>query len=338
MKTLTFVVPCYNSQDYMHRCIDSLLPGGNDVEIIIVNDGSSDKTQAIAEEYQREYSGIVRAVNQQNKGHGGAVNAGIREASGIYIKIVDSDDWVDTEAYLKILDALKGFSEKDIQVDMLISNFVYEKEGKRHKKIMRYTGTLPENEVFSWEQAGKFRKGQYILMHSVIYRTQMLRESGLCLPEHTFYVDNLYAFVPLPYVKTLYYLNEDFYRYYIGRADQSVNESIMIKRIDQQLKVNRLMLESFKPEKITDKSLRRYMLNYLEIITIVSSVLLIRSGTEENLEKMRELWDFIKNGNSAVYRRLRRGLMGRFIHLPGKTGRKVTVFAYRITQKIVGFN
>jgi glycosyltransferase involved in cell wall biosynthesis len=338
MKTLTFVVPCYNSQDYMHRCIDSLLPGGNDVEIIIVNDGSSDKTQAIAEEYQREYSGIVRAVNQQNKGHGGAVNAGIREASGIYIKIVDSDDWVDTEAYLKILDALKGFSEKDIQVDMLISNFVYEKEGKRHKKIMRYTGTLPENEVFSWEQAGKFRKGQYILMHSVIYRTQMLRESGLCLPEHTFYVDNLYAFVPLPYVKTLYYLNEDFYRYYIGRADQSVNESIMIKRIDQQLKVNRFMLESFKPEKITDKSLRRYMLNYLEIITIVSSVLLIRSGTEENLEKMRELWDFIKNGNSAVYRRLRRGLMGRFIHLPGKTGRKVTVFAYRITQKIVGFN
>lgn len=338
MKTLTFVVPCYNSQDYMRRCIDSLLPGGNDVEIIIVNDGSSDKTQVIAEEYQREYSGIVRAVNQQNKGHGGAVNAGIREASGIYIKIVDSDDWVDTEAYLKILDALKGFSEKDIQVDMLISNFVYEKEGKRHKKIMRYTGTLPENEVFSWEQAGKFRKGQYILMHSVIYRTQMLRESGLCLPEHTFYVDNLYAFVPLPYVKTLYYLNEDFYRYYIGRADQSVNESIMIKRIDQQLKVNRFMLESFKPEKITDKSLRRYMLNYLEIITIVSSVLLIRSGTEENLEKMRELWNTIKNCNSTVYRRLRRGLMGRFIHLPGKTGRKVTVFAYRITQKIVGFN
>jgi hypothetical protein len=166
----------------------------------------------------------------------------------------------------------------------------------------------------------------------------MLRESGLCLPEHTFYVDNLYAFVPLPYVKTLYYMNEDFYRYYIGRADQSVNESIMIKRIDQQLKVNRLMLESFNPERITNKSLRRYMLNYLEIITIVSSVLLIRSGTEEDLGKMRELWNTIKNGNSTVYRRLRRGLMGRFIHLPGKTGRKVTVFAYRITQKIVGFN
>ncbi len=338
MKTLTFVVPCYNSQDYMRRCIDSLLPGGEDVEIIIVNDGSSDQTQMIAEEYQKEYNGIVRAVNQPNKGHGGAVNTGIREASGRYVKIVDSDDWVDGEAYLKILNALKGFCEKEIQVDMLISNFVYEKEGKRHKKTMRYVGTLPENEVFSWEQAGRFRKGQYILMHSVIYRTQMLRESGLCLPEHTFYVDNLYAFVPLPYVKTLYYLNEDFYRYYIGRSDQSVNESVMIKRIDQQLKVNRLMLESFKPEKIADKVLRRYMLNYLEIITIVSSVLLIRSGTDENLEKMRMLWRAIKETKPAVYRRLRRGLMGNFIHLPGKTGRRVTVFAYRITQKLVGFN
>ncbi len=95
-----------------------------------------------------------------------------------------------------------------------------------------------------------FRKGQYILMHSVIYRTKLLRECGLELPKHTFYVDNLYVYVPLPCVKTLYYMDVDFYRYFIGREDQSVNENVMIRRIDQQIKVNKIMVDSFDLWKI----------------------------------------------------------------------------------------
>lgn len=338
MKTLSIVVPCYNSQDYMCRCIDSLLHGGDDVEILVVNDGSKDRTAAIAEEYQSKYSGIVRAVHQPNKGHGGAINTGIQEAAGRYVKIVDSDDWVDREAYLKILKTLKTFSKNNLPVDMLVSNFVYEKAGKRHKKAMRYEGVLPEASIFTWEQAGRFRKGQYILMHSVIYRTQLLRDCGLCLPEHTFYVDNLYVYMPLPYVKTLYYLNVDFYRYHIGREDQSVHENVMIRRIDQQLQVNRLMLEQVRLEDITNHKLRSYMINYLEIITTVSSVLLIRSGDSENLEKMRDLWYNIKLQGPLLYRRLRWCLMGHLIHLPGKVGRRITVLAYLVTRRIVGFN
>lgn len=338
MKKLSIVVPCYNSQDYMCRCIDSLLPGGDDVEILIVNDGSKDRTAAIAEEYQYKYNSIVRAIHQPNKGHGGAVNTGIQKATGQYIKIVDSDDWVDKGAYTKILKTLKDFSKNNSHVDMLVSNFVYEKDGKRNKKVMRYDGILPEGSSFTWEQVGRFRMGQYILMHSVIYRTEFLRDCGLSLPEHTFYVDNLYAYVPLPYVKTLYYLNVDFYRYYIGREDQSVNESVMLRRIDQQLRVNMLMLEQVRLEDITNKSLRRYMTNYLEIITAISSILLIRSGDPEDLEKMNDLWYKIKQQGPLLYRRLRWCFIGNLIHLPGKVGRRITVFAYQVTQRIVGFN
>ena len=158
------------------------------------------------------------------------------------------------------------------------------------------------------------------------------------LPEHTFYVDNLFVYNPLPYVKTMYYMNVDFYRYFIGREDQSVNEKVMIGRIDQQIKVNKLMIEEVNLWKIANPKLRKYMFNYLEIITVVSTVLCLRSETEENLMKKRELWSYIKGYDLRLFHHLRRGILGQSMNLPGKGGRKISVAAYKLTQKIVGFN
>ena len=334
MKLLSIVIPSYNSEDYIEHCVESLLVGGEDVEIIIVDDGSVDRTGEIADAYAARYPSIIRAVHQENGGHGEAVNAGIRNASGLYFKVVDSDDWVDGEAYHQVLATLKELSGGNTVLDMLISNFVYEKEGAKRKKVMKYTGTLPENRIFGWNDAKHFRKGQYILMHSVIYRTQLLRECGLELPKHTFYVDNLFVYVPLPHVKNMYYLNVDFYRYFIGRDDQSV----MIQRIDQQIKVNKMMVEAVDLWKLPNRRLRKYMFNYLEIITVVSTIMLIRSGTRENLEKKRELWKYLKEYDIRLFWHLRNGIMGQAMNLPGKGGRKISVAAYKISQKVVGFN
>lgn len=337
MKLLTFVIPCYNSESYMEHCLESLLPGGEDVEILIVDDGSTkDRTAEIADAYEKKYPGIVRAIHQENGGHGEAVNAGIRNATGLYFKVVDSDDWVDLDAYMKILAKLKELAGGDRTLDMFISNYVYEKEGAKHKKVMRYTA-LPQDKLITWDDS-KFHKGQYILMHSVIYRTQLLRECGLELPKHTFYVDNIYVYKPLPNVKYMYYMDVDFYRYFIGRDDQSVNEKVMISRIDQQIKVNKIMVDAFDLWKISNKKLRKYMFNYLEIITVVSTIMLIRSGTKENLDKKRELWKYIKDKDIRLFHRLRRGIMGNTMNLPGKGGRKISVAAYKISQKVVGFN
>ena len=338
MKLLSIAIPCYNSQDYMERCIKSLLPGGDDVEIIIVNDGSHDMTPEIADAYQKKYPGIVKAVHQENGGHGEAVNAGIANASGLFFKVVDSDDWVDEEAYRRIMDTLREIAGSEQTLDMLISNFVYEKEGARRKKVMKYTSALVQDKMFTWSDVRHMRKGQYLLMHSVIYRTKLLRDCGLKLPSHTFYVDNLYVYIPLVHVKTMYYLNVDFYRYYIGREDQSVNEEIMIRRIDQQIKVNKMMIDACDLWKIPNKKQRKYMFNYLEIITVISTVLLIRSGTEENLEKKRELWRYIREADLRLFHRLRNGIMGNTMNLPGRGGRRISIAAYKIAQKVVGFN
>ncbi len=337
MKLLTFAIPCYNSQDYMEHCIETLLPGGEDVEILIVDDGSKDRTAEIADVYEAKYPGIVRAIHQENGGHGEAVNAGIRNATGLFFKVVDSDDWVDAESYRKILEKLRELAGGKDTLDMFIANYVYEKEGAKHKKVMRCSA-LPKDRMFTWRDVAHFRKGQYILMHSVIYRTQLLRECGLELPKHTFYVDNIYVYTPLPSVKNIYYMDVDFYRYFIGREDQSVNEKVMIGRIDQQIRVNKIMVDEFDLWKIPNRKLRRYMFNYLEIITVVSTIMLIRSGTEENLEKKRELWRYIKEKDIRLFHHLRMGILGNTMNLPGKGGRKISVAAYKISQKVVGFN
>ena len=104
MKILSVAIPCYNSEAYMRKCIESLLPGGEDIEILIVDDGSKkDNTAAVADSYQEKYPTIVKAIHQENGGHGEAVNTGIANASGVYFKVVDSDDWVDSDVLLKII-------------------------------------------------------------------------------------------------------------------------------------------------------------------------------------------------------------------------------------------
>lgn len=109
MKYITFTVPCYNSAAYMERCVDSLLIGGEDVEILLIDDGSTDRTGEIADEYERNYPGIVRAVHKSNGGHGSGVNAGLHLATGCYFKVVDSDDWLSEDAYRRLLARVKEF-------------------------------------------------------------------------------------------------------------------------------------------------------------------------------------------------------------------------------------
>ena len=294
MKYITFAVPCYNSESYMEHCIESLLVGGKDVEIILVDDGSRDNTAKIADKYEKKYPDIVRAVHKENGGHGSGVNKGLELATGLYYKVVDSDDWIDEESLKKVLDTIKKLKKDNTLVDMMVVNYVYERH--HEQKEIKYVNTLPENKVFGWDEVGKFKKDAYLLMHSVIYNTKFLKETGLKLPEKTFYVDNIFVYYPLPYIKTMYYLNIPFYRYFIGREDQSVNEKTMIKRIDQQLYVNKLMIDFYDPYEYwdTNRNCAKYLIHYIDIMMSVSTILLQISNTKEHQQKRKELWQCMK--------------------------------------------
>jgi hypothetical protein len=122
-------------------------------------------------------------------------------------KVVDSDDWLDREAYKKVLKFLRAGVSNNQLPDLLITNFVYEKQGAKHKKVMHCRGAIPKGRMFTWEDKIRFSYSQYILMHSATYRTEVVRKSGLVLPKHTFYVDTVFVVSPMPFVKTMYYLD-----------------------------------------------------------------------------------------------------------------------------------
>ena len=186
MKLITFTVPCYNSEAYMDKCIHSLLPAGNEAEIILVDDGSTDSTGAIADRYAAEYPDIVRVIHQENGGHGEGVNQGIRNAVGLYFKVVDSDDWLDGEALGKLMALLREAAGMETPLDLILCNYVYEHTMDNTQKFMRYRKVIPIGRVFGWDELGKLNAGQFITMHGVVYRTDMLRRSGVVLPKHTF--------------------------------------------------------------------------------------------------------------------------------------------------------
>lgn len=338
MKLLSVAIPCYNSENYMRHAVETLLVGGDDVEIIIVDDGSSDRTYEIGQELETAHPGIVRVVHQENAGHGGAVNTGLQEATGLYFKVVDSDDWVKEEAFLEALATLKSLVEDSATPDMFICNYVYEKVGEKKKKVIHYRNCMPQDCVFTWDDVSHFRTGQFILMHSVIYRTKLLRECGLELPKHTFYVDNIYVYQPLPQVKTMYYKDLNLYRYFIGRDDQSVNENNMMKRIDQQLFVTKTIIDLHDLTKLKNRHLRSYMTKYLMIMMTISSVFLIKIGTEDALQKKDELWEYLETKNKKMFKAISRTVLGQSSKLHSRPGQEVVKAGYEIARKLFHFN
>ena len=339
MKLLSVAIPCYNSAAYMHKAIESCLVLGEDVEIIVVDDGSAkDNTLEIGKDFEEQYPTIVKCIHQENGGHGQAVNTGLANATGLYFKVLDSDDWFDTEALKKIAATLRKFKAHGTVLDMFIANYVYDKPSENKQTPIRYTNVMPTNEVFGWDDMKKFLPHQNLLMHSVIYRTQVLRDCKLELPKHTFYVDNIFVYQPLPNVKTLYYADINLYHYYIGREDQSVNEKIMISRIDQQLKVNKIMIDCCDVMALENKNLRRYMIKYLTMICGVTSVMLVKSGTRENLVKRDELWKYFKRKDEKLYKAVNRTLVGMGSQFDGPLGRRTLTAVYSAANRVFAFN
>ena len=340
MKLITFAIPCYNSAEYMDKCIESLLKAGEEAEILIVNDGSTkDNTAEIADRYQAQYPTICRAIHKENGGHGSAVNEGIKNATGKYYKVVDSDDWVDEDALNKVMQTLRDFEGKEETPDAILANYVYEYSYNNTQRVVEFRKKMPIEKMFSFEEVKKFGVGQFMAMHSVIYKTQLLRDINLELPKHTFYVDNIFVYTPLPYVKNFYYIDVDFYRYFIGRPDQSVQEDIQMRRIDQHIRITEIMIATHDITKFKKSrpKLYKYMRDYQLIMMVITSIFLIKIGDKEALAKKKKLWAYFKEQAPVVYKQCKR----RFTSITSSNNgfiRWVCKVIYKIARKKFKFN
>ena len=335
MKLLTVTVPCYNSQDYMEKCVESLLIGGEKVEIIIIDDGSKDNTGVIADAYAEKYPTIVRVIHQENGGHGEGINQGLKHATGTYFKVVDSDD-VLSEDFPAFLETLAECNRNS--VDLVLTNYYYVHTDGEGDKSLHYTNALPVNKVFGWNEVGTFRPYQLMTIHSCTFRTEAMRKWGQALPKHVFYEDNLMVYQTLPHVEKMYYSNIDLYRYWIGRPDQSVQRSVMTKRYQHQLLVTERCFTSCHLDELKSKRLQKYLRHELFVMFAISILYARLNCSEEADRNLEEMFARCRGYDRKWADHFRYRSVLRLICIPGKFGQNLVEWVYNTSNKIVRFN
>lgn len=241
MKYLSIAVPSYNVEQYLNKCLDSFADDRlkDGLEVIVVDDGSKDRTAEIAQEYVAKYPEIFRLISKENGGHGSAVNTGLDNATGKYFRIVDGDDWVNTDNMVKLLDILKN-SDSDIVVD-------------EKREVHMVTGEtqffpLPETVKLNHEYkftdiCGDNQIIDFIMMHTMNTKTSLLKDNGIHLLEHIFYVDYEYIVKATSNAKTVTFFDLEIYQYLVGNVNQSVNNQNFVKRYSHHDKVTREMCD-----------------------------------------------------------------------------------------------
>ncbi|MBQ1450821.1 MAG: glycosyltransferase, partial [Eggerthellaceae bacterium] len=280
----------------------------------------------------------VIAIDQENANWGGVVNHGIALAKGTYFKIVDSDDFLDTEALKRVLDTLASLVEADNAPDLLVTNYVYDRVTDKSQHTIQYRKLLPSGHVFKWSEMGHPGIDQFIMVHASWYRTQVLRDSGVKLPTGVSYMDSLFVLHPMPWVEKLYYLDVDTYHYIIGREGQSVEVEVVKKCIDQQLMATRLAIQDANYTQLYAEEPNRalLMMGYISCMMSVSTIYLFKINTPESLQKNRELWAFMKETDSTLYNNVKRTWAG-LANRRTRIGRFLAQAGYALAQKIFKF-
>ncbi len=334
---ITFVMPCYNSAKFMRNGIESLLKIEQSCEIILINDGSSDDTGDIAQEYAESYQNVV-AINQENSNWGGVVNHGIKLAKGIYFKVIDSDDRFDQDALQRVLETLQASVSAGNAPDLLITNYVYDHLASKSNRTMQYRSFFPADKVFTWPEMGRTGLDKFIMIHAAWYKTSILRESNTVLPTGVSYMDSHLLLHPMPYVKTLYYLDVAPYHYLIGREGQSVEIDVVMKHIDEQLMATKLAIDDIDYAELLERepNCAMLMIGYVSCMMSVSTIHLFMIDTEESIKKNYDLWEYLHGKNPALYERVRHSWAGR-ANRKTALGRRVARLGFGIAQKLYKF-
>lgn len=225
-KILTISIAAYNASKYLKKCLASIVICKNldEIQVLVIDDGSVDNTAGIGHEYEKRYPNSVKVVTKENGGHGSTINTSIMMATGIFFKVVDADDWVESENLDRLVDYLR-----DSESDLVINPFYYVNPDDDYKKtICISTPGIYENITFE-----KIANNVNMQMHSLTYKTEILKKMGKKITEKCFYVDQEYNLYPIPYVNQVTVLDYPIYDYLFGTKEQSCNEQVMVKRREQ---------------------------------------------------------------------------------------------------------
>lgn len=297
-KILSVSIASYNVEKFIRKALDSCcVPEIMDrLEVLIVNDGSTDGTLEIAREYESRYPDTFRVIDKENGGYGSTVNASIRAAAGKYFRLLDGDDWFDAEGLQKLIEELEEAEE-----DMIIAQFkrVFEEDG--HEELRDEAKDI-DGKVMRFEELGDH---DWFTMHAIVYRTKILQDHDIRLTEHCFYTDQEYDLLPLRWVNTIRIAPVTVYCYRIGRGEQSVSLAGLEKHYNEQTIVLKRLYHVYADvfRRVTKKD--NYIYKYFGKRTRFQvRTYLVISKSKQHKKELIEFVEYLKAEQPAIYQRL----------------------------------
>ena len=327
-KILSFVIPSYNCEKFLDKCLTSFINEEvmDKLEVIVVNDGSTDSTQSIGEKYSAEYPQVFRVISQENKGHGGALNTGLAAAQGKYVKVVDADDWVETQNLPLFVEKLQQCSSDVVLTHHYTINIstgeVRKWKSYPEKFFVEYDFSKIMNDWKGFDRSLTF--------HGVTYNTEFYKKNGIQLSEHVFYEDHEFATIPCCYAKTITPFDMFIYDYRIGDVAQSVSDENQLKRISHTAAVLNRFIEEYPELGLNENaSGRDYYCMKAQglLLSYITTVLLVekdkkkgRAMGDEMMEKFRKTMPKTYEMAVKQYKMFR---MMNILHLNKKTWEKI---------------
>jgi len=301
MKTLTLVIPAYNSEKFLDKCIPSMISPETlgKVEIVIINDGSTDETAVVAEKYRAMYPETVQLISQENKGHGGALNTGCAAAQGKYLKVIDADDWIVTENLPEFVDRLEQCS-----ADVILTHYhtINVSTGER-KSWRSYPAEFGKS--YSFEEIMREWKNydRCLTFHGITYRTEFYRTYGVSLSEHVFYEDHEYAAFPCCHAQSIVPLDLFVYEYRIGDVAQSVSEENQLKRIGHTEAVLKKMMDEYKRLSDVTAAQKLYVAMKIQglLLSYMKTALLVHPKKKTGRATAKRMMELCRGQTPQVY-------------------------------------
>lgn len=245
-KLLSIVIPVYKVEEYINKCLDSLLVRDEQLQlldVVVINDGTPDKSAVLAKEYEKKYPEVFRVIDQENRGHGGAWNHGTELAEGKYLFYLDSDDWFDTGEFSKLISYLEH-----CDVDMvLLDRKKYYVQQDRFEDVVLVNmepNFIYDANTYDWLGSGNGSNITYA--HNTVYRTSMMKKYLPLFCEHVMYDDVSLQVIPITIAESFVYTKLNVYRYYIGRVGQSFDPKVRAKHGDHVTTVLKFVLAWMK--------------------------------------------------------------------------------------------
>ena len=313
-KLLSIIIPTYNMEKYLHKCLNSLIVSDENMqrlEILVINDGSKDSSSQIAHEYELKYPQMFRVIDKENGNYGSCINRGLKEATGKYVKVLDADDYFESDAFEKYINYLKNQD-----VDLVINDYqIVDEQGVINEK---YSFQLPIDNPFTLFDCPN-SLAEWLWHHGVTYKIKILRDMNYRQTEGISYTDDEWIFKPMKMVKSVSYFPEIVYCYLRGRVGQTFDVKVLKKSMSQKFQVAESML-SFYKEQIasTPQSFPSYLYEKMsDRIYVLYNYIITKYSTDEENNRLKTLDLWIEKEIPMLYQDLdeKKNRLGQcFIH------------------------